>query len=368
MEGMAVSLGDSLPAGAVDPSFWKGRHVLLTGHTGFKGGWLSLWLTRLGAQVTGVSLPPDTTPNLFSLASVAKNTAASTFCDIRDAAALADVVRQAQPEVVLHLAAQPLVRRSFSQPLETFSTNVMGTVNLLESLRGVDSVRVAVVVTTDKVYANREWAWPYREDDLLGGHDPYSASKAACELVTESYRRSFLSKQGIHVASARAGNVIGGGDWSHDRLIPDAIRAWQTGRMLDIRRPDAVRPWQHVLEPVSAYLILAQALWNDSATDGSYNFGPIAHEATHVRRVVELAQRVWGDDATVQWGDGMTGPHEAGLLTLDTARARNELGVVPRWDLEQSVTRTVKWYLGVLGGEDARALCYSDIDAFEAER
>ena len=377
----------------VDSGFWQGKRVLLTGHTGFKGGWLALWLARLGAHVTGVALPPDTSPSLFERAGVAHGVAASHFVDIRDAAALADVVHQAQPEIVLHLAAQPLVRRSYAQPVETFATNVMGTVHVLEALRGVECARVAVMVTTDKVYANREWHWPYREDDALGGHDPYSASKAASELVIESYRKSFLAERGVRMASARAGNVIGGGDWSADRLLPDAVRAWQAGQALEIRRPDAVRPWQHVLEPLYAYLVLAQALWHGSAPEGAYNFGPGANEAAPVRRVVELAQAAWCnrgldragsaghlaalastvapgaanlDGALVTWGDGTAGPHEAGLLSLENARARSVLGVAPRWGLEESVARTMGWYRAVLAGGDARALCHADIDAFEA--
>lgn len=351
---------------SVNASFWLGRRVLLTGHTGFKGGWLALWLARMGAKVTGLALQPDTSPSLFERAGVGRAIAASHYVDIRDASALATSVREAQPEVVLHLAAQPLVRRSYTQPVETFATNVMGTVNLLEALRGLDCVRVAVMVTTDKVYANREWWWPYREDDALGGHDPYSASKAACELVVESYRKSFLAEQGVRVASARAGNVIGGGDWSHDRLLPDAVRAWHTGNVLEIRRPDAVRPWQHVLEPLSAYLVLAEALWHGSALEGPYNFGPAAHEAATVRCVVELAQRIWGSDAAVRWGTGVAGPHEAQLLSLETARARKVLGVTPRWGLEQSVARTVHWYRAVLSDGGALDLCHADIEAFEA--
>lgn len=346
--------------------FWRGRRVLLTGHTGFKGSWLALWLARMGAQVTGVALPPDTSTSLFERADVARGLAANHFVDIRDAGALADVAHEAQPEITLHLAAQPLVRRSYAQPMETFATNVMGTVHVLEALRRVDSARVAVIVTTDKVYANREWHWPYREDDTLGGHDPYSASKAASEMVIESYRKSFLAARGVRVASARAGNVIGGGDWSADRLLPDAVRAWQAGQALEIRQPDAVRPWQHVLEPLYAYLMLAQALWHGTASAGAYNFGSGAQEAAPVRRVVELAQRAWGRAAEVTWGDGTTGPHEAGLLSLETARARSVLGVVPCWGLEESVARTMAWYRVVLAGGDARALCSADIEAFEA--
>jgi CDP-glucose 4,6-dehydratase len=275
-----------------DPHFWRGKRVLLTGHTGFKGAWLALWLQRLGAQVTGVALPPATEPNLFTLARVEQGVE-THFCDIRSAQALALRVRAARPEVVLHLAAQALVRPGYAAPLDTFATNVMGTAHLLDALRGLPEVRVAVVVTTDKVYRNREWAYPYREDDQLGGHDPYSASKAATELVTASYRDSFLAAQGVAVATARAGNVIGGGDWAQDRLLPDAVRAWGAGETLHIRRPHATRPWQHVLEPLAAYLRLAQRLWEQPGLAGAYNFGPLPHEAASVKHVIELAGWRW---------------------------------------------------------------------------
>ncbi|MDO9006013.1 MAG: CDP-glucose 4,6-dehydratase [Aquabacterium sp.] len=349
-----------------DPAaFWAGKRVLLTGHTGFKGGWLALWLQKLGAQVTGVALPPNTTPQLFELARIAAGMD-SHLADIRDAAGLAAIVRQARPEIVLHLAAQPLVRASYRQPLETFSTNVMGTAHLLEALRGLDCVRVAVMVTTDKVYRNNEWCWPYREDDVLGGHDPYSASKAASEIVIASYRDAFLSAQGVAVASARAGNVIGGGDWSEDRLIPDAVRAWSAQQPLEVRRPMAIRPWQHVLEPLHGYLTLAQKLWDLPDLSGAYNLGPDTSEAATVQTVVELA-RVGFGQGEVSYGDGSSGPHEAGWLALDVAKARTRLGVVPRWDLHESVSRTMAWYRHQLQpGTDTRALCERDIAAFEA--
>lgn len=280
-----------------DSSFWRGKRVLLTGHTGFKGAWLALWLQRLGAQVTGLALAPATTPALFTLAGVAQGMD-SHVCDVRDAAAVAARVRAAQPDVLLHLAAQALVRPGYAAPLDTFATNVMGTAHVLDALRGLDSVRVAVVVTTDKVYRNREWAYPYREDDALGGHDPYSASKAASELVAASYRDSFLAVQGVAVATARAGNVIGGGDWAEDRLIPDAVRAWEQGATLHIRHPQATRPWQHVLEPLAAYLRLAEVLWQRPQRAGAYNFGPLPHEAATVQHVIELASGAYPASAT----------------------------------------------------------------------
>lgn len=347
-----------------DPGFWQGKRVLLTGHTGFKGGWLALWLQQLGAHVVGIALPPNSQPSLFALANVGETTD-SRFCDIRDAARLAGLVRDVAPEIVLHLAAQPLVRASYRQPLETFATNVMGTAHLLDALRALDSVKVAVLATTDKVYRNLESSRAYREDDPLGGHDPYSASKAASELVVASYRDAFLAVRGVAVASARAGNVIGGGDWSEDRLIPDAIRAWEASRPLEIRRPAAIRPWQHVLEPLAAYLILAERLWANIELAGAYNFGPGADATASVRDVIELARRAYGG-AEVVWSDGDAGPHEAGWLALDSAKATTSLRIVPRWDLDESVVRTMNWYRRVTQGADARELCMADIAAFDS--
>lgn len=345
------------------PDFWHGKRVLLTGHTGFKGAWMALWLHRLGAQVSGISLPSATTPNLFSLASIQMITD-SHFCDIRDAAALAALIDKAQPEIVFHLAAQALVHASYRDPLTTFATNIQGTANVLDAVRPLNSVRVIVSITTDKVYKNLEQPYPYRETDALGGHDPYSASKAAAEIVIASYRDSYLSDQGIAVASARAGNVIGGGDWSQDRLIPDAIRAWNANQPLQIRRPQAVRPWQHVLEPLSGYIKLAEQLWQQPTLAGAYNFGPQTHEAATVREVVQLAQRAYGKGQVV-WGDGSEGLHEAGWLALEVAKARSILGVKPRWSLVESAQRTMHWYRRQHEGADARALCEADIAAYE---
>ncbi|MEQ1403708.1 CDP-glucose 4,6-dehydratase [Neorhizobium sp. Rsf11] len=343
--------------------FWAGKRVLLTGHTGFKGTWLSIWLARLGASVTGISLPPETEPNLFTLAR--PELAASHFQDIRDAARLAELVRMASPQIVLHLAAQALVRPSYQDPLGTFATNVLGTANLLEAVRSVPSARVVVAITTDKVYRNLEHAFPYRETDQIGGHDPYSASKAAAEITISSYRDSFLREQGVAVASARAGNVIGGGDWSMDRLLPDAARAWQSGKALHVRRPEAKRPWQHVLEPLSAYLVLAERLYNDPTLAQAYNFGPVSHEAASVRHVIEIARASYGS-GDVQYGDGTEGPHEARWLALETAKARHMLNIEPRWLLKEAVDRTMTWYRAQHGGADARALCEAEITDYEA--
>ncbi len=346
------------------PGFWRDKRVLLTGHTGFKGSWLALWLERMGARVTGLALAPQTQPSLFEAAQVASGLS-SHLCDVRDGAAVARMVAAAAPEIVLHLAAQPLVRASYAAPLDTMATNIMGTAHLLEALRTVATVRVAVMVTTDKVYQNLEQIYPYREGDALGGHDPYSASKAASELVIASYRAAFLAGRGVAVASARAGNVIGGGDWSQDRLLPDAIRAWSSGQTLVLRSPHATRPWQHVLEPLAGYLCLTERLWDCPELAAAFNFGPEPHEAAAVEHVIRLAARAFGG-GSVDIHEGAQGPHEAGRLALETAKARHVLGVIPHWGLDAAVERSVRWYRRFVDGEDARALCAADIDAFEA--
>jgi CDP-glucose 4,6-dehydratase len=350
--------------GNPDAAFWAGKRVLLTGHTGFKGAWLALWLQRLGAQITAVALEPATRPSLFELANI-KQIVSSHIRDIRDLDALTNIASQTQPEVVLHLAAQALVRTGYRDPVSTFATNVMGTVHVLEAIRRAASVRVALVITSDKVYRNLEHPYPYREDDALGGSDPYSASKAAADIVTTCYRQAFLAQQGVALASARAGNVIGGGDWSQDRLIPDAVRAWSAGDALQVRRPQAIRPWQHVLEPLAGYLSLAEKLWQAPELAGAYNFGPETHAAATVRQVIELARAAYAQ-GTVEWGDGSEGPHEAGWLALEIAKSRNTLGVLPRWDLKQSIARTMDWYRELAAGRSAAALCQHDIVDFEA--
>ena len=358
MEGVVMPL---------QTAFWRNKRVLLTGHTGFKGSWLALWLQRLGAQVTGLALAPATSPHLFGAAGVAQGMS-SHFGDLRDVQVVADQVRAAQPEIVFHLAAQALVRASYADPLGTYATNVMGTAHLLEALRGHDSVKVAVMVTTDKVYRNLEQPYPYREHDPLGGHDPYSASKAASEIVIASYRDAFLASQGVAVASARAGNVIGGGDWSGDRLIPDAVRAWQAGQTLVIRSPLATRPWQHVLEPVAGYLQLAQTLWDQPHLAGAYNFGPPTHAAATVKYVVEMACSAYGSGAACyEKNSNDNNLHEAHLLTLETAKARTVLGIEPRWTLVQSVGRSMAWYRAQHNGANARDLCLADLKAFEVQ-
>jgi CDP-glucose 4,6-dehydratase len=346
--------------------FWRDRRVLVTGSTGFKGAWLSLWLERMGAKVSGLGLDPMTDPSLYALAGLAQRSD-TRILDMRDALAVADVVREIEPEIVLHLAGQALVRAGYLDPIGTFATNVMGTANLLNAVRATGRARVCVVITSDKVYRNLEHPYPYREEDRLGGHDPYSASKAAAELVTGSYVDAFLRDRGVAVASARAGNVIGGGDWSADRLIPDAVRAWTRQQPVVIRRPDAIRPWQHVLEPLAGYLRLAERLWQEPDLAGPYNFGPATHDAATVRQVISRARDAFGQGAIV-WGDGTEGPHEAARLTLEVAKARILLGVEPRWSLKEAVDRTLRWYREQVAGADAASLCHADIDAFLAAK
>ena len=345
-----------------DPAWWAGRRVLLTGQTGFKGAWLAIWLRLLGANVTSIALPPSTVPNLFDLAGI-EGLLSNHYCDIRDRQTLGRLISAAQPEVVLHLAAQSLVRTSYRQPLETMATNIMGTANLLDALREICCARVALMVTTDKVYQNREWAYPYRELDRLGGHDPYSASKAAAELIAASYRDAYLQELGVAVATARAGNVIGGGDWAEDRLLPDAVRAWQADKPLVVRSPNSIRPWQHVLDCLRAYLILAERLWADPTLAGAWNFGPPSNEAATVRELVDCARESYGK-GEVTWGTAVAGPHEAGSLALDTSRARSVLGLAQRWSMVESTTRTMTWYRDLAAGIDARSLCEADILAF----
>lgn len=347
------------------PEFWKDKRVLLTGLTGFKGAWMALWLTRLGAQVTGVSLAPETNPNLFELAGIGMITE-SQLCDIRDSTKLEELIKKAKPDLVFHLAAQALVLPSYRDPLNTFSTNVQGTANLLNAIRHIDTVQAVVAITSDKVYRNFEDSYPYRETDELGGQDPYSASKAAAEIVIASFRESYFRSKGIALASARAGNVIGGGDWSEDRLIPDAVRAWSKNKPLFIRRPKAIRPWQHVLEPVSCYLRLAEMLCLKPNLAGAYNFGPQSQDVATVQEVVVLAKSAYGR-GQVEWGNGTDGPHEAGWLSLEISKAKKVLGLKPRWALIESVQRTMNWYRQFGEGSNALNLCHSDIDAYEAE-
>tara|TARA_B110000503_G_scaffold135674_2_gene216658 strand:+ start:5510 stop:6586 length:1077 start_codon:yes stop_codon:yes gene_type:complete len=350
----------------VDQSFWKSKKVFITGHTGFKGSWLSLWLSSMGAEVTGYALAPNTNPNLFDILNINSLIFESVFADIRDLDHLQKAIKIAKPDVVIHMAAQPLVRLSYTNPVETYSTNVMGTVNLLESLRPIESVRASIVVTTDKCYENKEWMWGYRENDPMGGYDPYSSSKGCSELVTSAYRQSFYSEKpnSNQIASARAGNVIGGGDWSEDRLIPDAIRAFESGSSLRIRNPLATRPWQHVLEPLSAYLILAQALYEDGSLYAtSWNFGPADEDNCSVRDVVDLVISEWNSPA--KWEkEGNDQPHEAHFLKLDCSKAYNILGWRPKWSVATAVAKTVEWQKSFNEKNNIQALSLNQITQF----
>ncbi|MGE5652206.1 MAG: CDP-glucose 4,6-dehydratase [Bacillota bacterium] len=342
------------------------RPVLVTGHTGFKGSWLALWLARLGARVTGYALAPDTTPNLFTLSRVQETVHRHIVADVRDGAALAAAVQAAAPEVVFHLAAQPLVRLSYREPAATWATNVMGTVHLLEAVRSCPSVRAVVVVTTDKCYENREWPWGYRENDPLGGADPYSASKAGAELVVQSYRKSYFAAGGPLLASARAGNVIGGGDWSDDRLLPDAARAVARRQPLLIRNPAATRPWQHVLESLHGYLLLAARLLDGDRTFAdAFNFGPDAADNLSVAEVLTRLQRHWPELAWQMDPQAGAAPREAGFLYLDSSKARRLLDWTPTWDLARGLEQTARWYRAVAENPSrARAIAEQQLEQF----
>lgn len=354
---------------SMSPTLWRDASVFLTGHTGFKGGWLALWLHALGSRVHGYALSPPTTPSLFDTARVGEALAADTRADLANLAALKDALAAARPRVVFHFAAQPLVRASYEDPVSTFATNVMGTAHLLEAVRGVDSVQAVVIIATDKVYQNQEWIYPYRETDPLGGHDPYSASKSAAEIVAASYRKSFFTCAGGHparIATARAGNVIGGGDWAQDRLLPDCLKAFAEKQPVRLRYPGAVRPWQHVLEPLSGYLTLARALLGAEGTRfaGAWNFGPDVGDDATVGEVAEAVARLWNGTARVDYPNGGQRPHEAGLLRLDITRARAELNWRPRWNLTSALRKTVNWHKAWLSGEDMAAVTRRQIEEF----
>lgn len=346
--------------------FWEGRRVFVTGHTGFKGSWLCLWLQHLGANVTGYALAPVTRPSLFESASVASNMC-SLIGDIRDADALRKAMHQSAPEVVIHMAAQPLVRASYENPVETYSVNVIGTAQVLETVRGCPSVRAVVSVTTDKCYDNREWHWGYRETDRLGGRDPYSSSKAGAELVTSAYRSSFFlsSEPGVALATARAGNVIGGGDWSNSRLIPDILAAIEAGKPVSIRYPDAIRPWQHVLEPLAGYLDLSERLLSDqgNAFSEAWNFGPRDEDARPVRWIVEQLLDRWGSGS---WEvDVSAQPYESTHLKLDCSKALARLDWRPRWDLTETLNAIIDWQRAYLKGNDMRQFTLEQITQYE---
>jgi CDP-glucose 4,6-dehydratase len=349
---------------AVEPSFWRERRVLVTGHSGFKGAWLTLWLQSLGAHVTGFSAGLPTDPSMHQLARVGEGME-SIDGDVCDAEAVAAAVAASEPEIIVHMAAQALVRRAFDAPRETYATNVMGTVNLLDAVRRrPGGVCAVVVVTTDKCYENREWEWGYREDEPMGGHDPYASSKGCAELVTSAYRRSYFSAPGApRVASARAGNVIGGGDWSEDRLMPDIMRAALAGEAVRVRNPNSIRPWQHVLNPLSGYLVLAQALCEDAENATGWNFGPPDEDARPVGWIVERMAELWPEELRSVLDDGPH-PHEARYLKLDSSRARGRLGWRPPVALEEALQSIVDWYQALRDGADMRAVTIDQIEAF----
>jgi len=353
----------------MNTQFWQGKRVFLTGQTGFKGGWLSLWLQQLGATLTGYALPPPTLPNLYEAARVGAGMN-SVIGDIRDPFALAQIMQEAEPEIVFHLAAQPLVLRSYEDPVETYSTNVMGTVHLLEAIRKCPSVRAVVNVTTDKCYDNKEWVWAYREDESLGGYDPYSSSKGCSEMVTSAYRNSFFNpntyiRHRVALASARAGNVIGGGDWSKDRLIPDTITAFMNGKSVTLRNPLSIRPWQHVLEPLRGYLTLAENLFiSGTKFAEAFNFGPRSEDAKPVQTIVDKLSELWGEGSSWQIA-GVEHLHEANFLKLDTAKAAQMLNWRPQLNIDQALQLTVDWSKGYQQGLDMQALTKAQIYEYQ---
>jgi len=344
--------------------FWKGKRIFLTGHTGFKGGWLAFWLAEMGAEVHGYALTPPTAPNFFAVVNLQDRLARSTIADIRDEDTLFHAMQLAQPEIVLHLAAQPLVRYSYTAPVETYAVNVMGTINLLEAVRKIPSIKAVVNVTTDKCYENQEWVWPYRENEAMGGFDPYSSSKACSELVTAAYRRSYLEPSGTHLASVRAGNVIGGGDWAADRLVPDFLRALDSGEVITVRSPLATRPWQHVLEPLSGYLMLAEKLFTEGRGFAeAWNFGPVEDAARSVQWIVEyLCDQV--PNTTWQLVPSHQ-QHEANHLKLDSSKAKAQLGWSPRWNLQTALGMTLAWHQAWEQGHDMAAISAKQIQKYE---
>jgi CDP-glucose 4,6-dehydratase len=359
MEGLAM----------MNRTFWKGKKVFVTGHTGFKGSWLTLWLKRMGSDIIGYSLSPPTDPNLFEIANVSEGIN-SIYGDIRDLHGLKRTLKSLNPEIVIHMAAQSIVRESYANPIETYSTNILGTANVLEAVRYTNSVRAVLIVTTDKCYENREWVWGYRESDALGGHDPYSSSKACAEIVTAAYRRSYFSSDMVSrnlpsIATARAGNVIGGGDWSKDRLIPDIMNSILANRSPFIRYPDAIRPWQFVLEPLHGYLTLLEALWNHGETfTGAWNFGPNEDDAQPVAWITDHLTHEWGE--AMSWeSDTLPQPHEASFLKLDCSKARSLLGISPVVDLTISLKWIVEWYRAYSQEMDMRQVTEEQIIRYE---
>lgn len=345
-------------------TFWGNRRVFLTGHTGFKGSWLALWLQDMGAEVFGYALEPPTEPNLFTVAQVEKGMTSSIIADIRNAETFNAAMKAARPDIVIHMAAQPLVRYSYDQPVETYAVNVMGTINLLEAIRVTPEIRAVVNITTDKCYENQEWLWGYRENEPLGGHDPYSSSKACSEIITAAWRRSYLKDAGVALASVRAGNVIGGGDWANDRLIPDILRALDAGKTLTIRSPHAIRPWQHVFGPLSGYLTLAEHLYRDGDDYAeAWNFGPEDTDARSVQWIIESFDSLVPG---VSWQcDDAKQPHEAHYLKLDSSKAKTRLGWKTKWDLKTALVKTLQWHDAWKRSIDMRAISLEQIHAYE---
>ncbi|WP_441972185.1 CDP-glucose 4,6-dehydratase [Paenibacillus sp. 2KB_20] len=355
-------------SGMVEHSFWSGKKVFLTGHTGFKGSWLSIWLHSMGAKVTGYSLSAPTTPSLFELGNVEEVLVDSVIGNVTNLEILRDTMQDANPEIIIHMAAQPLVRKSYEDPVLTYQTNVMGTVNVMEAARTCSSLRVILNVTTDKCYENQEWHWGYRENEPLGGYDPYSSSKACSELITSAYRSSFFESSVVKVATARAGNVIGGGDWAEDRLIPDLMKALANGELIKIRNPEAVRPWQHVLEPLSGYLLLCQQLYLEGQEYAqAWNFGPQDRDARSVQWIVTQMLSKWPHQHPGYQVVNLNSKHEANMLKLDCSKASHELNWNPRWTLEQALDVTIQWFEEYLQGKDVRELCKRQIAEYERE-
>ncbi len=358
----------------IDSQFWYGKKVLITGHTGFKGSWLSIWLASFGADVTGYALEPPTNPSLYNLSGIEKSIK-SIIADIRDLKKLSEEIKKAKPEIVIHMAAQPLVRNSYIIPVETYEINVMGTVNLLEAVRNCETVRAVVNVTTDKCYENKEWIWGYRENEPLGGYDPYSNSKACSELVTSSYRNSFFNpiqfgkKHNVALASVRAGNVIGGGDFATDRLIPDIIKSFLNKEKVLIRNPHSIRPWQHIFEPLNGYLLLAKALYEEGIKFAeSWNFGPDDSDAKSVEYIVEKMCRLWGNNQTYEIDKG-DHPHEANYLKLDCSKAKKQLVWQPKWNLDTALEKIIEWTLQFKSGNNSlHDVCLNQVKVYMNEK